>query len=325
MEFRLDEAQVELQRDRRAGSAPTGSRSTPSRARGAADRPRPLGELAELGVFGLLLAEDAGGIGLGVVEARDRLRAARLAPRARSGAVDRRSPRRSSTAPPTASALVGGVDAATSSTAPVVVEHAAELDVLLVVARRRRGRASHRPALPAPEPLDAARPAHARRPVRRPRRRRAWSAAPTRPRGCGCSAPCSARRMLVGVGVAGARGRPRLRPRARAVRRADRLVPGGQAPARRHVRPRPASPRAPPTLPPRWSQDPGDDDPAERRRAAKLLAGEAADRQRRHRGPGARRHGLHLGHAPEPPAQAGLGARAGLRHADDHARRLGAA
>ena len=114
----------------------------------------------------------------------------------------------------------------------------------------------------------------------------------------GCSGTVLAAAMLVGVAARALGDRPRLRPRAAAVRRPDRLVPGGQAPAGRHVRARRASPGARPTPPPRCSTIPGGDDPAESAAAAKLLAGEAAIDERRHRGPGARRHGLHLGHAP---------------------------
>ena len=88
------------------------------------------------------------------------------------------------------------------------------------------------------------------------RRRRRRSATPRRRPSCGSSARCSSAAMLVGVASRAPRGRPRLRPRAPAVRRADRLVPGGQAPARRHVRPQRRSPRAPPTLPRPWCRSP---------------------------------------------------------------------
>ena len=63
------------------------------------------------------------------------------------------------------------------------------------------------------------------------------------------------------------------------------------------------------------------DDPGGRPRRAGRSARQAprrrgGDRERPRRGPGARRDGVHLGDAPAPPAEAGLGARALLRHLD---------
>ena len=120
--------------------------------------------------------------------------------------------------------------------------------------------------------------------------------------------------MLVGVAAGGARRRPR------------RTRSSESSSASRSARSRrsstcwptctcgPGWPAAPPTPPPPSSTTRAIGDPAPgRSSAAKLLAGEAAIDQRPDRRPDPRRHGLHLGHAAELPAQAGLGARAGLR------------
>ena len=66
--------------------------------------------------------------------------------------------------------------------------------------------------------------------------------------------------FLVGRRPGRARRGEGLRPRPRAVRRADRLVPGRQAPARRHVRPRRDWPGPPPTPRPPWPTDLGEGD-----------------------------------------------------------------
>ena len=127
---------------------------------------------------------------------------------------------------------------ASSRATPVsVLEHPADLDALLVLDRRRRpprrSRRASRRRRRAP-----ARRAHAardRRPAtcptgeliadvaaaerRPPRRHRAHQRA------------CSS-----GIALARDRARDRVREGARAVRPGDRLVPGGQAPLRRHAR-----------------------------------------------------------------------------------------
>ncbi|WP_426573928.1 acyl-CoA dehydrogenase family protein [Aquihabitans sp. McL0605] len=155
MEFRLDEGQIELQQtvarfctdrfpfDRIAG-----------REGAAVDRSA-WTELAGLGVLGLLLPEASGGVGLGVIEAAIvfeqlgshlvpgpvlwSLLAAPLVPGAATGEV-----------------LVGGVEASAVVDGTVVVAHARDIDVLLVVGDD--GVTAHRTAdLPDPtpyEPLD---------------------------------------------------------------------------------------------------------------------------------------------------------------------------
>jgi alkylation response protein AidB-like acyl-CoA dehydrogenase len=152
MEFRLDDAQVELQHtvarfcaDRFPLDALGARESTPvDRSAWAAS--------AELGVLGLLLPEESGGTGLGPVDAAIvfeqlgshlapgpvlwTLLAAPLVPGAGSGEV-----------------LVGGVDAGSVVGGSAVVEHAADIDVLLVVGDD--GVAAFRTAaLAAPIPLD---------------------------------------------------------------------------------------------------------------------------------------------------------------------------
>ena len=67
----------------------------------------------------------------------------------------------------------------------------------------------------------------------------------------------------------------RLRPRARAVRRADRFVPGDQAHAGRHVRPQWSSPGRHLRCRGHRSRNPAAGDPARSASTAKLLAGEA--------------------------------------------------
>lgn len=152
MEFSLDEGQVELQQtvarfcaDRFPLDAVLAREGAPTdRALWAA--------MADLGLFGLLLREDAGGSGLGPVEGAlvfEQLGshlapgpvlwtvlAAPLVPGAADGEV-----------------LVGGVAAADVADGTALVEHAADLDVLLVVHDDRV--VAHRTAdLPAPVALD---------------------------------------------------------------------------------------------------------------------------------------------------------------------------
>ena len=213
-------------------------------------------------------------------------------------------------------ACVAGVEVGAVVDGPLVVEHAAESRRAARAPRRRRRSLIERPTSPPPEELE---PLDPLTPVGRVRRRCPsgdGSAAPTRRRpaaGRGHGADRGA--CCVGVARGGARRRPGLRARARAVRRgrsasfqalkhmmADMFVRTSLA--------RSATYAAAAVL----------DDPAvghgDARSvgAAKLLAGEAAHRERPGRGPGARRHGLHLGDAPALPAQAGVGARALLRH-----------
>ena len=279
MEFRFDEEQLGAAADRRPASAPTGSPSTRSAAREG--RPVDRGALARswptLGVFGLLLAESDGGIGLGVVEGAlvfeqlgshlapgPVLWTLLAAPLVDGAAAGER--------------LVGGVEAAD------VVDGSARRR-----ARRRARRAARRCAptasSPAPRSRRWPRPSRSTRSIRSrrsagvdgARRRRGGRRRRATRRGCGSlGTVLSAAHARSASPTRRPRRRARLRPRAPAVRRPDRLVPGDQAPAGRHVRPERRSPRAPPTLPPRCSHDPAAATPPGAAAAAKLLAGEAA-------------------------------------------------
>ena len=80
-----------------------------------------------------------------------------------------------------------------------VVEHAAEIDVLLVARTTTASCAARRAEPGAADALDAARPAHPGRPVRRPARRRRRWAAPRRRPSCGCSGTVLSAALLVGV------------------------------------------------------------------------------------------------------------------------------
>ena len=132
MDFRLDEEQLELQDTVRRFCA---DRFGPERI--AAREGQPIDraawrELAELGVFGLLAPEAGGGLGLGVVEAAivfEQLGAhlvsgpalwSTLAAPCIEGAAS-------------GDRLVGGVDQIAPNDAPVLVEHAGEIDSLLVL------------------------------------------------------------------------------------------------------------------------------------------------------------------------------------------------
>jgi alkylation response protein AidB-like acyl-CoA dehydrogenase len=132
MDFHLDEQQLELQDTvRRFCAARFPSERIAEREGHALDR-TVWREMAELGVFGLLLAEARGGLGLGVVEAAiafEQLGAhlvsgpalwSTLAAPWIDGAVggDR---------------LVGGIEATERSGEPIVVEHAGEIDALLIL------------------------------------------------------------------------------------------------------------------------------------------------------------------------------------------------
>ena len=122
---------------------------------------------------------------------------------------------------------------------------------------------------------------------------------------------------------AGSRGR--LRQGARAVRQADRQLPGHQAPVRRHARARRGGPGrgARGGLPGRRARRAGGggggrrDDAvrvaATRRRRRQAAGRRGGDHERPGRHPGARRHGLHLGGAAAPAPQAVPRARHHLR------------
>ena len=238
MEFRLDAGQVELQQTVARFCADRFPLDARRRARGRAPPTGPSG--SEHGrprrCSGCCCPRTSGGSGLGVVEGALAVRAARLATWCPGPCCGPCSPRRWSTAPPTGE-RAGRRDrgrrgrrraGASSSTPPTSTccwsstTTASSPTTPPTSRRRRRSTRSIRSRRSAGSPALAG-----GAPGRRRRRRR---------RSCGCSAPCSARPLLVGRGRPGARGRPRLRPRAPPVRRADRVVPGGQAPARRHVR-----------------------------------------------------------------------------------------
>ena len=167
--------------------------------------------------------------------------------------------------------------------------------------------AEHRPDAP-----------HRRRVTLRGARR---DAARRRRRGArGCAATVLAAAEAVGVAERDGRDVGRVRQGAPAVRQADRLVPGGQAPLRRH-----GGARRGGAL--------GDDvrgGRAARRRAgrrastshvAKVLAADAAIAERHRQRPEPRRHGLHVGVRRAPVSQARAAARALLRHAHGASRR----
>jgi alkylation response protein AidB-like acyl-CoA dehydrogenase len=132
MDFRLDEEQLALQDTVRRFCA---DRFAPERTAERDGRPLDRAtwrELAGLGVFGLLAPEDDGGLGLGVAEAAivfEQLGAhlvsgpalwSMLAAPCVEGAAS-------------GDRLVGGVEQIASSDEPVLVEHAGEIDSLLVL------------------------------------------------------------------------------------------------------------------------------------------------------------------------------------------------
>src|SRR5262245_21477901 len=132
MDFRLDEQQLQLQDTVRRFCA---ARFAPERIGAREGQPTDRAawrELAELGVFGLLLPETAGGLGLGAVETAivfeqlgfhlvsgPTLWSTLAAPYVAGAASGER--------------LVGGVDESAAGRGPILVEHAAELDALLVL------------------------------------------------------------------------------------------------------------------------------------------------------------------------------------------------
>jgi alkylation response protein AidB-like acyl-CoA dehydrogenase len=153
MEFRLDDAQIELQQTVARFCADRYPLDDVAGREGAPVDRSVWAEMADLGVLGLLLPEGSGGVGLGVVEAALvfeqlgshlapgpvlwTLLAAPLVPGAASGEQ-----------------LVAGAHAGAVVEGSLVVDHAAEIDVLLVVADD--GVVAHRTSdLPAPIPLQA--------------------------------------------------------------------------------------------------------------------------------------------------------------------------
>ena len=243
MEFRLDEGQVELQETVRPvlrGPVPARRASSPG---GPPARPGGAGrELADLGVFGPAARRGRRRSGPRRHRGGDRVRAARLATSSPARCCGRCWPRRSSTAPPrasgssAASTRVDVVDGDRAGRARRRARRAARPP------RRRRRRPPHRAICRRPTPLDPLDPLTPVGRVTGLGRRRRSSATRRRAARLRLLGTVLRRAMLAGVATPRARGGARLRPRARAVRRADRLVPGRQAPAGRHVRPQRAGP-----------------------------------------------------------------------------------
>jgi alkylation response protein AidB-like acyl-CoA dehydrogenase len=151
MDFRLDDEQQGLQATVRRFCA---ARFAPERIAERDGQPLDRAawrEMAELGVFGLLAPEDGGGLGLGVVEGAivfEQLGAhlvsgpalwSTLAAPWLEGAAS-------------GDCLVGGVEASASNEEPIVVEHAGEIDALLML-RADGVFACTRSELPAVGPL----------------------------------------------------------------------------------------------------------------------------------------------------------------------------
>lgn len=132
MDFRLDDGQVALQEAvagfcaSRLPLETVGEREAVPRGDGL------WGELAELGVFSLLVPESDGGLGLGMVDAvlvfeqlgrhlvAGPLVWSALAPTLRPELLD-------------GTRVVGGFDAVGEAFGPIVIEHAADLDLLVVL------------------------------------------------------------------------------------------------------------------------------------------------------------------------------------------------
>src|SRR5262245_1587505 len=136
MDFRLDDGQLELQQTVERFCAARFPLDAVGSREGARTDRECWSAMAELGMFGLLLDEGRGESGLGVVEAAilfEQL-GSHLAPGPVLWTV--------LAAPLVEGAargetLVGGIDAAAVDEGAALVEHAAELDVLLVVERDR--------------------------------------------------------------------------------------------------------------------------------------------------------------------------------------------
>jgi len=132
MDFRLDEQQLELRDTVRRFCATRFCREDLLRGEGQRVDRGTWREIAELGVFSLLVSAERGGLGLGVVEGAivfEQLGAhlvpgpvlwTTLAAACVAGAAD-------------GERLVGGVEDDHASTEPIVVEHACEIDALVVL------------------------------------------------------------------------------------------------------------------------------------------------------------------------------------------------
>ena len=241
MDFELTDDQVALRDGIRSfldGRGPLESLH-PIELAGGACRPRPVAELAEIGVFSLRAD------GFGTVRGGARVRGAR--PRARARPAGRHAPRRVAARRPRRRCRrrqprrrPGRGDASRSPS----IEHLASLDDLLVLSADR-----HRPGRPAAVAADAAeRPLDALTPVSIVDRRRCppASRSPMHDAAAEWRLDGMVLTAALQLGLCEATGRTgqRVRQGARAVRPADRPVPGGQAPARRHARRAPRCARA---------------------------------------------------------------------------------
>lgn len=134
MDFRLSDDQVALRDGIRAwcdGNVPIEKIAAIAQQGGRLDRALFAG-LAEMGVFGLRASESEGGVGLGMAEAV--LVFAELGRRLAPGPIAW-THLAAGLVPGAASgdAVVGGVDLAGSLAEPILIEHLADLDTLLVV------------------------------------------------------------------------------------------------------------------------------------------------------------------------------------------------
>ena len=304
-------------RDPPAVRGPVPARVDPRRARATERVVDRAGwkELGDAGVFHLCLAEEAGGVGLGLAEAAARLRGARPGPRARAAGrlppgrrTRRRGRRRDRWWSASSSAPAPGPSApasyrSSSSTSPTSTS--------CWCCPTRASSGSTRRALaadPPPPPHGPADPGlvgggpSRRRAAGRARRGRL--VAPRRGRAHG--------RPPGGHGPVGLRPGGGVRQGAGPVRSAHRRVPGRQAPVRRHGRPGRGGPD-------RRAGGRGHRRPARRgRRPGGRGRGQAAGRrggrdQRPVVHPGPRGHGVHVGGPGPPGLQAGPGPRHHLR------------